>query len=91
MKFVKQRKTSSKVDIPEAARKEIENVFLYKITSRVEKYNIQPSLVINFDQTPLKLVQCENNTLVKKNSTNVTIAGSADKISITGTFSIILS
>ena len=91
MKFVKRRKTSSKVDIPEAARKEIEYVFLYEITSRVEKYNIPPSLVINLDQTPLKLVQCGNNTLAKKNSTNVTIAGSADKRSITGTFSITLS
>ena len=91
MKFVKRRKTSSKVDIPEAARKEIGYVFLYEITSRVEKYNIPPSLVINLDQTPLKLVQYGNNTLAKKNSTNVTIAGSADKRSITGTFSITLS
>ena len=90
MKFVKRRKTSSKVDIPEAARKEIGYVFLYEITSRVEKYNIPPYLVINLDQTPLKLAQCGNNTLAKKNSTNVTIAGSADKRSITGTFSITL-
>ena len=47
--------------------------------------------MINLDQTHLKLVQCGNNTLAKKNSTNVTIAGSADKRSITGTFSITLS
>lgn len=91
MNYVKRRKTSSKVDIPEAARKEIEYIFLYEITLRVEKYNIPPSLVINLDQTPLKLVQCGSNTLTKKNSSNVTIAGSADKRSITGTFSITLS
>ena len=91
MGFVKRRKTSSKLDIPEAARKEIEYVFLYEIASRVEKYNIPKSLVINLDQTPLKLVQCGNNTLAKKNSSSVTIAGSADKRSITATFSITLA
>ena len=87
---MKRRKTSSKVDIPEATRKEIEYVFLYEITNRVEKHNIPKSLVINLDQTPLKLVQCGNNTLAKKNSSSVTIAGSADKRSITATFAITL-
>ena len=48
-------------------------------------------MVINLDQTPLKLVQCGNNTLAKKNSSSVTIAGSADKRSITATFSITLA
>ena len=40
---------------------------------------------------PLKLVQCSNNTLAKKNSSTVTIVGAADKRTITGTFSISLS
>ena len=46
---------------------------------------------MNFDQTPLKLVQCSSNTLAKKNSSCVTIVGAADKRSITGTFAISLS
>ena len=91
MGYVKRRKTSSKVDIPEAARKEIEYLFLYEIASKVENHNIPKSLIINLDQTPSKLVQCGNNTLAKKNSSSVTIAGSADKRSITATFSITLA
>ena len=91
MGFTRRRKTTSKVDIPEAARKEIEYLFLYEIVNKVEKYKIPDSLVINLDQTPLKIVQCSNTTLAKKNSKNVTIVGSSDKRSITATFSITLS
>jgi len=91
MGFTRRRKNTSKVDIPEAARKEIEYLFLYEIVNKVEKFKIPDSLVINLDQTPLKIVQCSNTTLAKKNSKNVTIVGSSDKHSITGTFSITLS
>ena len=53
MGYVRRRKTSSKVDIPDAARKEIEYVFLYEIVNRVEKHEIPKSLIINLDQTPV--------------------------------------
>ena len=91
MGYVRRRKTSSKVDILDAVRKEIEYVFLYEIVNRVEKHEIPKSLIINLDQTPVKLVQCGNNTLAKKNSSKVTIAGSADKRSITATFAVTLA
>ena len=85
------RKTSTKVDLPESARKEIEYLFLHEIVSKVENDAMPHSLIINFDQTPLKMVQCGNNTLAKKNSKVVTIVGAGDKKSITVTFSITLS
>lgn len=66
MRFSRRRKTSTKVDIPTAARKDIKYLFLYEIISRVEQYVILDLLIIKFDQTPLKLVQCANSTLVKK-------------------------
>ena len=44
MNFVKRRKTSSKVDIPEGPDKEIEFIFLHDIVSKVEKYNIPSAL-----------------------------------------------
>ena len=47
MNFCRRRKTSSKVDIPEGARKEIEFLYLHNIVSKVEKYNIPSSLIIN--------------------------------------------
>ena len=40
MNYVRRRKTSSKVDIPENARKEIEFLFLHEIVSKVEKHSI---------------------------------------------------
>ena len=57
MGFSRRRKTSTKVDIPASARKEIEYLFLHEIVSKVEKYSIPDSLIINFDQTPLKIIQ----------------------------------
>ena len=42
MHFVRRRKTSSKVDIPDRARKEIEFLFLHDVVSKVEKYKIPP-------------------------------------------------
>ena len=56
MNFVKRRKTSSKVDIPDKARKEIEFLFLHEIVNKVEKHNIPPELILNIDQIPLKYV-----------------------------------
>ena len=90
MNFVKRRKTSSKVDIPDGARKEIEFLFLHEMVSIVEKHKIPPALIINIDQTPLKYVPVGNETLVSKGETSVTIEGSADKRSITRTFAISL-
>ena len=56
MNFVKRRKTSSKVDIPDKARKEIEFLFLHEIVNKVEKHNIPLELILNIDQIPLKYV-----------------------------------
>ena len=91
MGYVRRAKTSSTVNIPDGARKEIEYQYLYDIVSAVEKWNIPPDLVVNFDQTPSKLVPVGRSTLAKRNSTNVTIAGSSDKRTITATFAVSLS
>ena len=55
MNFVKRRKTSSKVDIPDKACKEIEFSFLHEIVTKVEKHNISPELVLNIDMFPLAM------------------------------------
>ena len=78
MGFVRRAKTSPTVEIPEGARKEIEYQYLH------------PDLVVNFDQTPSKLVPVGRSMLAKRNSTNVTIAGSSDKRTISATFAISL-
>ena len=63
MNFVKGRKTSWKVDIPEGPRKEIEYLFLHDIVSKVKEYNIPSSLIVNIDQTPIKFVPVGSESL----------------------------
>ena len=91
MGFVSRAKTSPTVEIPEGARKEIEYQYLHQIINAIVKWDIHPDLVVNFDQTPSKLVPVGRSMLAKRNSTNVTIAGSSDKRTISATFAISLS
>ena len=84
-------RTTGKAEIPEGARKEAELLYLHNIVTIVEKYKIPHSLIMNLDQTPLKYIPAMNHTMAKQNSKSVSIAGSSDKRSITGTFTITLN
>ena len=44
MGYVRRVKTSSTVEIPEGAQKEIEYQYLYEIVSAIEKWNIPADL-----------------------------------------------
>ena len=88
MGFVRRTKTTGKVHIPVRVQKEAELKFLHQIVDQVEKYQIPPSLIMNFDQTPSRYVQVLSMTMAKRGETNVPIAGANDKRSITATFSI---
>ena len=88
MHFVKRKKTSLKVDIPDRARKEIEFLYLHDSVSKVEKYDISSALVVNIDQTLLKYIPVSNEIMTAKGEHSVTIEGSADKRSTTRTFAI---
>ena len=90
MGFVRRRATTGKVEIPQGAQKEAELKFMHQIVNQVEKHNIPPSLIINFDQTPSKYVQASSNTMAQKGIANVPVSGVDDKRSITATFSITL-
>ena len=48
----------------------------------MEKYQIPPSLIINFDKTLSKYVQISLNTMEKKGTKNVSISGIDDKRSM---------
>jgi len=73
MGYVRRRHTTTKVDIPDAARKEIEYVnTLRKNWKRLKIIQSIPnSIVINFDQTPLKIVPCSKSTMAEKNISTV--------------------
>ena len=90
MGFVRRAATTSKVEIPERAKKEAEMVYLYKIVSMVEKYQIPKSMILNLDQTPLKFAPYSRHTLEKRNEKHVAISGTSYKQAITGTFVITL-
>ena len=73
--------TTSKVPIPEKARKEIELRFMHKVVKKVEKHSIPHSLILNVDQTPSKYVPSARYTLAQRNSKEV-----PDKRAVTATF-----
>ena len=83
MGFCHHQATTSKL---EGALKEIKMLFHHNIVTKVAKFNIPDSLIINLDQTPTKYVPVRHTTLAKKNSKTVTIKGSTDKQTITTTF-----
>ena len=88
MGFVRRIKTSSKVSIPDGARKEIEFLFHHEIVSLIEEHDISCSMIINIDQTPLKYVPTSNFNLAAKGSTTVTMQAGSDKRCITGAIGI---
>ena len=90
MHFVRRTATTSKVEIPEGAKKEAELTLLHRLVSTVEKYQIQISMILNLDQTLLKYAPCSRKTLAPKNSKHVAISGTSNKKTITGTFVITL-
>ena len=61
-----------------------------KIAEQVFGNKMHRSLVLNFDQTPLRFTSPSKVTFTKKNSRNVPIAKIDDKRTITGTFTVSL-
>ena len=85
MEFKRRIRTTEKAEIPEGARKEVELLYLHGIVSIVGKSNIPSHFVMNLDQTSSIHVPAMNRTMAKKNLSSVSIIGSSDKRSITGT------
>ena len=85
MELVKPACTTSKHEIPEKAKNQTELLFQHQIVSYVEQYSIHLSLILNFDQTPLKYARVANHTLSPKGSKHVAIAGSSFKQALTAT------
>ena len=91
MGFKKRTYTTPKQEIPELAKKEAKLILQHQIAEAVERHSIPLSLVMNFDQTPLKYAPVANETLSRKGSKHVTIKGDSFKQAITATFGITFS
>ena len=66
MGYVRRKKTTSKVQIPEAVQKEVELIFQRKIAKIVEAHQIPNCMILNLDQTPSKFVLSSNTTLAPR-------------------------
>ena len=66
MGFVKRTGTTSKREIPEKAKQEAKLLYQHQIVRYAEDYFISPSLILNFDQTPLKYATFTNRALSAK-------------------------
>ena len=83
--FSEYQNTSSKTEILDAGRNEIEFLFHHKIVTYVEKFKIPRTLVHNLDQISLKYVPVSNETMAKRGSSSITTEGRDDKRMITET------
>ena len=88
MGFTKRACTTSKPEIPELAKKEAQLIFQHQIADLVERHSIPSSLVMNFDQTPLKYAPVASQTLSRKGTKHVAIKGQSFRKAITATFGI---
>jgi hypothetical protein len=82
MGLVKRKGTKAARKVP-ANFQEQKAEFLGKVADRVEEHTIPKELVINFDQTGLKIVPVSNWTLAAEGSKQVPIVGIEDKREIT--------
>ena len=95
MRFVKRSATNGKPVIPDGAKKEAgllyhHQKYHHQIIMFVEEHDIPSSLVMNFDQTPLKYAPVSSQTLAKQGSKYVSISGATYRTSLTATFGISL-
>ena len=68
MGFVRRAATTGRPKIPDETIKESGFLFYHSIIDIVNRYQIPPSLIMNFDQTPLKYAPVSSQTLDKKMS-----------------------
>ena len=56
MVFRRRAATTGKAEVPNAMKKEVGLSFYYDVVQNVTRHNIPPSLTMNLDQTPSKIV-----------------------------------
>ncbi len=87
MGFVKRRgNTKAKVSVEHFEA--LKSQFLIDIRATVEMMEIPPELVINWDQTGIKIVPVSSWTMEKRGAKRVEIAGVDDKRQITAVFAV---
>ena len=90
MKFVK-RKGSTAAKLPPADFEQVKSEFLERIKTAVFENKIVPQLVINWDETAIRLIPYSDWTMEEQGKSKISIKGLNDKREITALLSVTLS
>ena len=86
MKFVKRKATTSKSKHMVAGFAELKKNFMSEVVTTVEMEDIPAELILNWDQTGIKIVPSNTWTMDRQGSQRVEVAGVNDKRIITAVF-----
>ena len=86
MNFVKRKATTAKSKYMIDNFKQVKKQFLNDVTAIIQMEEIHPELVLNFDQTGIKIVTSLSWTMDKDGSKRVEVVGVGDKHMITAIF-----
>ena len=86
MKFVKRKATTAKSKFSNANFAEVKKEFLNDLAAVVELEEIPPQLVLNWDQTGIKLVPVSSHTMDRQGCNRVEVTEVTDKRLITALF-----
>lgn len=86
MEFVKRRASTAKSKHSVANFAELKQLFLNDVVTTVTMEDIPPELIMNWDQTGIKLVPSSNWTMERRGARRVEIIGVNDKRQITAVF-----
>ena len=86
MKFVKRKATTAKSKYTGSDFKEVKKNFLDEVVATVKMEEIPPELILNWDQTGVKIVPSSTWTMDQRGSKRVEMTGVDDKRQITAVF-----
>lgn len=89
MEFVKRRATTSKSKYSITNFSEVKRSFLADVAATVQMEDIPAELIMNWDQTGIKLVPSSSWTMEKRGSKRVEMTGVGDKRQITAIFVVL--
>ena len=86
MNFVQRKSTTAKSKDTSASFAERKQSFLNDVVATVTMESIPPELILNWDQTGIKIVPCSTWTMDKRGVKRVEMIGTSDKRQITAVF-----
>lgn len=86
MKFVKRKVTTAKSKYTDANFAKVKEAFLNEVVTTFEMEEIPAELILNWDQTAIKIVPTCTWTMDRQGSKRVEVAGANDKRAITAVF-----